>query len=369
MKRMVTVVLMLCIAMMCTTPFEAQSQNRRTGGGNSGNATKKENVQTKSVGSKTSEPKTKMVTPSGQTSRQNEPANRGSQASQQKKQNTPPAQVEDRRNNGGTHQGSNSHSAQISRRNSDVGRQNIPSNRDVKPAPKNNNNAPYYNRPKERKPNAVQYHNQPPKPRGPEYTRPFLEPKRSPMPSHRYGDHYFGYRLNTLPRGYMTMRVGGIDYYYYDGIYYRPYRAGGYYVCRPPRGTSIASTLFNVALTAIAVNTIRNSMERAQRAAELSRVYSTRNTGYVVRTSDDYYNTNLANQLNQEYYYQDGVFYILNNGQYYVIEAPIGALVTEIPNDYDEIELDGRTYYLVENTLYKTTVIDGALYFEVVSNL
>jgi hypothetical protein len=45
MKKMTCVVLMLCIAMMCTTPFEAQSQNRRTGGGNSGNATKKENVQ------------------------------------------------------------------------------------------------------------------------------------------------------------------------------------------------------------------------------------------------------------------------------------------------------------------------------------
>ena len=74
-------------------------------------------------------------------------------------------------------------------------------------------------------------------------------------------------------------------------------------------------------------------------------------------------------KLHQEYYYQDGVFYILQNGQYYVIEAPIGALVTQIPADYDEIELNGRTYYQVENTIYKTTVIDGALYFEVVTNL
>ena len=37
--------------------------------------------------------------------------------------------------------------------------------------------------------------------------------------------------------------------------------------------------------------------------------------------------------------------------------------------DYDEIVLEGKTYYLVENTLYKATVLDGALYFEVVSNL
>ena len=31
--------------------------------------------------------------------------------------------------------------------------------------------------------------------------------------------------------------------------------------------------------------------------------------------------------------------------------------------------IDGKTYYQVENTLYKATVIDGALYFEVVCNL
>ena len=386
MKRFATVVLMLCIAMMCTTPFEAQSQNRRTGGGNSGNATKKEqpvrssgssstvtrsgnsgnNSNRSTTASRSSEPKTKMATPSGQTNR-NTQATRSSQTTTRPA--APKAQVQDRRSNGTVKQNnSNSHSAQISRKNSDVGRQNIPSNKDNRPSGKNkgNFNDPVY---RDHKPAAVQYHNEPPRPRGPQYERPFLEPKHRPMPSYRYGDHFFGHRLRTLPRGYVTMRIGDLDYYFYDGIYYRPYRLGGYYVCRPPRGTAFASTMFNVALNAILINNIRNEIERAQRAAELSRIYSTRNAGYVVRTSDDYYTTNIANQLNQEYYYQDGVFYILQNGQYYVIEAPIGALVTQIPADYDEIELDGKTYYLVENTLYKTTVIDGALYFEVVSNL
>ena len=376
MKRFATVVLMLCIAMMCTTPFEAQSQNRRTGGGNSGNATKKEqpvrssgsSTTTGTTTTRSSEPKTKMATPSGssQNHRSTQPATR------------PAGQVQDRRNDNTVKQGnSGSHSAQISRKNSDVGRQNIPSKNENK-APKPNNNKnnhkngkfddPVY-RNSGHKPAAVQYHNEPPRPRAPHYERPYLEPRHMPAPSYRYGDHYFGHRLNTLPRGYVKVHVGGLDYYFYDGIYYRPYALGGYYVCRPPRGTTIASTLLNVALTAITINTIRNEIERAQRAAELSRVYSTRNKGYVVRTSDDYYTGNIAAQLNQEYYYQDGVFYILHNGQYYVIEAPIGALVTEIPADYDEIELDGKTYYLVEDTIYKTTVIDGALYFEVVCNL
>lgn len=355
MKRFATVVLTLCIALMCTTPFEAQSQNRRTGGGNSGNATKKEQPVRSSGSSTTtrsSEPKTKIATPSGQTAR---PA-------------APKAQVQDRRSNATVNHSGNSHSAQISRKNSEVGRQNIPSG-NHKPSGNHGYNDPIYRNNGNHKPNAVQYHNHAPAKRAPNYSRPYLEPKHAPMPSYRYGNHYFGHRIHSLPRGYVTMRVGGLDYYYYDGIYYRPYRAGGYYICRPPRGTTIASTLFNVALTAIAINTIRNEIDRAQRAAELSRVYSTRNNGYVIRTSDDYYTGNIATQLNQEYYYQDGVFYILQNGQYYVIEAPIGALVTEIPADYDEIELDGETFYLVENTLYKVTVIDGALYFEVVSNL
>ena len=89
MKKMTCVVLMLCIAMMCTTPFEAQSQNRRTGGGNSGTATKKENVQTKKE-----QPQTKMVTPSGQTQRQSRPAGDNTQTTAPKKQNK--SSLEDR---------------------------------------------------------------------------------------------------------------------------------------------------------------------------------------------------------------------------------------------------------------------------------
>ncbi len=390
------VVLMLCIAMMCTTPFEVQGQNRRTGGGNSGSVTKKEQSSSKSsvsqgAATRSTQSAPRAVTPSGQN-RPSTPARTGSGSSvtrqsgsssstpiarpQQQTRKTqsatqprPSGQVQDRRSTNVAPNGSGSHSARISRQNSEVGRQNIPKQREARPSNAPGNRPGATIRPKGDPRPSVQYHNRPPRPRGSAFDRPFLEPRHIPMPSYRYGDHYFGHRLHTLPRGYTMIHVGGLDYYYLDGIYYRPYRAGGYYVCRPPLGTRIASTLFNVALTAIAINTLRNEVERAQRAATLSRVYATTNTGYVVRTSDDYYNTNLVGQLNQDYYYQDGVFYILNNGEYYVIEPPIGALVTQIPTDYDEIELDGRTYYLVENTLYKTTVIDGALYFEVVSNL
>ena len=205
--------------------------------------------------------------------------------------------------------------------------------------------------------------------RAPIYSRPYLEPRHRPMPSYHYGYHYFGHRIHTLPIGYSLIRVGYRDYYYYDGIYYRPYWDGGYYICRPPLGTRIAATLFDMAMTTIAINTIRNEIERARAAAELSAYYAAQNANYTVRTSDDYYNANLLSQAGQDYYYQDGVFYTLKNGEYCVIEAPIGALVDEIPEDYDEIELGGKTYYQVEDTLFKPAIIDGKLRFEVVCNL
>ena len=216
-------------------------------------------------------------------------------------------------------------------------------------------------------PAAVHHHA--PVHRGPAYARPYLEPRHRPIPYHHHGYHYFGHRIHTLPIGYSVIRVGYRDYYYYDGIYYRPYWDGGYYICRPPLGTVIASTLFDVAMTTIAINTIRNEIERARIAAELSSYYAAQNANYTLRTSDDYYNTNLVNQAGQNYYYQDGVFYTLQNGEYRVIEAPIGALVDEIPEDYDEIELGGKTYYQVEDTLFKPTIINGKLTFEVACNL
>ncbi|MBR5019360.1 MAG: hypothetical protein IKX53_06970, partial [Bacteroidales bacterium] len=220
-----------------------------------------------------------------------------------------------------------------------------------------------------RSPRPAIAHNPRPSHRGPAFSRPFLEPRHRPLPSYHYGHHYFGHRIHSLPFGYSLIRVGYRDYYFYDGIYYRPYWDGGYYICRPPLGTRIASTLFDMALTAIAINTIRTEIERAQLAAQLSSYYAAQNADYVVRTSDDYYNTNLVRQANQNYYYQDGVFYTLEDGQYCVIEAPIGAMVDEIPEDYDEVELDGKTYYQVEDVLFKPTILKGKLCFEVVCNL
>lgn len=49
----------------------------------------------------------------------------------------------------------------------------------------------------------------------------------------------FGVHINVLPFGYYPFYIGANPYYYYDGIYYRPYSGGGYEVTAPPLGATV----------------------------------------------------------------------------------------------------------------------------------
>ena len=94
------------------------------------------------------------------------------------------------------------------------------------------------------------------------------------------------------------------------------------------------------------------------------------------RANDAY---SLANRLglaqsyayaDKEYFYQDGVFYIINSkGKYEVIVPPAGALVEELPDDYDVITLGGNDYYKVDDTVYRLTLVEGTPYLEVLGQM
>ncbi|MBQ0124246.1 MAG: hypothetical protein KBS58_05355 [Bacteroidales bacterium] len=47
----------------------------------------------------------------------------------------------------------------------------------------------------------------------------------------------------------------------------------------------------------------------------------------------------------------------------------MGALVSQLPDGYEEVVIDGNLYYQVDNVLYKTTVYSGLPYFEVAAVL
>ncbi|NLD22355.1 MAG: hypothetical protein GX664_07805 [Bacteroidales bacterium] len=140
---------------------------------------------------------------------------------------------------------------------------------------------------------------------------------------------------------------------------------------RPPRptiGSRIRANMLHRALTLARINRINDAVRRSENAAYLARRYSiVVNTNYVPRT---YAEISARIDDRTDYYYDDGVFYVLDrDGDYYVIEPPIGALVESLPRDYERVYLNDELYYQVENTLYKLSVVNGIPYFEVICNL
>lgn len=75
--------------------------------------------------------------------------------------------------------------------------------------------------------------------------RPVTRPRIYYRPAYRLPyrySHYgpaFGVRINVLPFGYSRFFIGNDPFYYYDGIYYRPYKSGGYQVAQPPLGAIV----------------------------------------------------------------------------------------------------------------------------------
>ncbi len=69
---------------------------------------------------------------------------------------------------------------------------------------------------------------------------------------------------------------------------------------------------------------------------------------------------------NDYYYYYGGAFYI-NNGQgYQVVPAPIGAVVTQIPDGAVEQQINGQDLLVFNNTYYQPISQDGQDAYQVV---
>ena len=213
-------------------------------------------------------------------------------------------------------------------------------------------------------------------------------------PGHFWGDHphYYGYRIHALPPTWRRISHWGIDYYYYNGIYYRPY-GGGYVVCRPPFGTPLEHAIDRAILRAIrfayyydTYRTYESVFDYYNVIARQNLIIAQQNARIIARNSNYAINSNkalsayeLANRLglvqsyayaNSEYFYQDGVFYTVSaSGVYTTIVPPAGALVTSLPDDYEVIVMGGIEYYLVDNTVYRTTVFEGEPYLEVLGQM
>ena len=227
--------------------------------------------------------------------------------------------------------------------------------------------------------------------RVPPRSRGFLSYDR---PYHFYADHphYYGFRVNYIPPRYRRLRHWGIDYYLYNGIYYRLF-GNVYVVCRPPFGTLIDRAIDRAIFNSVRFSyycsdpywTYRTVFDNYETIAAQNRIIAQnnaaiarQNASYALNSTRALSAYEIANSLglvqsyayaNSEYFYQDGVFYVEQNGQYTVIIPPAGALVTSLPEDYETIVMNGVEYYLVDNTVYRTMLFESQPYLEVLGQM
>jgi hypothetical protein len=110
-----------------------------------------------------------------------------------------------------------------------------------------------------------------------------------------------GYRINSLPSGYRTEVISGGNYYYNDGVYYRP-ESQGYVVVEAPRTSRYYAEYDRHRYS----NSYRN-----QRGANVS-VISHLPSGYRVvnHGGNQYY------QAGDNYYRREGNGYIVVSSPY-----------------------------------------------------
>lgn len=227
------------------------------------------------------------------------------------------------------------------------------------------------------------------------------------------GYHYFGYRVTSLPARYVRRVFWGIPYFIVDDVYYR-YRSGSYYVCRPPFGVvftpavSLADAICSFAFYANVCYTFSTINENAEMITSQNRIIAENNATIAAQNElIALQNQTIANQnaviaanaagpsslnsglaaessrladrlglvqsyasVSGDYYYDDGVFFTKDvSGKYVTIVPPAGAIVEKLPDDYRIVTLDGEEYYAVDDTVYRTAVIDGTPYFEVLGQM
>lgn len=214
-------------------------------------------------------------------------------------------------------------------------------------------------------------------------------------PGHFYDHHHphcFGFRVEVLPPRYKVVRYFGIDYYIYNDVYYRPYR-DHYIVCRPPFGVTIARSVVDISFVTVnfayysnvyrtfgAIDANNRYIDQQNRIiAQNNATIMAQNRAIAMNPNSALSSYEIANRLglvqsyayaDRNYFYQDGVFYIVNaGGQYQVIVPPAGALVQNLPEDYDIITLGGVQYYRVDDTVYRLTLVSGSPYLEVLGQM
>jgi hypothetical protein len=136
-----------------------------------------------------------------------------------------------------------------------------------------------------------------------------------------WNDFAFGRRLGVLPLGYLSLQIGGVPYYYSDGIYYQP-ADGGYQEVYPPVGAAVPQPPDG------AIEVVAGG---------------------------------------QTYYYAGGAFYLQQpDGTYAIAPTPLGVVVPELPPGAVQVSVNGTVAYQFNGIYYEPVFVNGVTQYETV---
>jgi hypothetical protein len=136
---------------------------------------------------------------------------------------------------------------------------------------------------------------------------------------HFWHDFAFGRRLAALPVGFLALQIGGVPYYYSDGIYYQP-ADSGYQEVYPPVGAAVP--------------------QPPDGAIEID-------------------------AGGQAYYYAGGAFYVQRpDGSYAIAPTPLGVVVPELPPGAIQVYVMGTVAYQFNGVYYEPVFANGVTQYE-----
>jgi hypothetical protein len=195
---------------------------------------------------------------------------------------------------------------------------------------------PYYNRP------VYNYHQ-------PVY--------RSPYSYVHFGPS-FGFRINVLPFGYYPFYYGGYQYYYNDGIYYRPYSGGGYEVAAPPLGATVKRLPSGTKVTVIdgvKYYELGGTFYQEEINEKNKAIYKVVGTDGVLNTGNDNDNGEAINEGDAVALPQDNPAPVTNTA---IAPAP-GTRFDKLPEGSKAVVIKKEKYYVSPAGVYYQEVIDG----------
>lgn len=169
----------------------------------------------------------------------------------------------------------------------------------------------------------------------------------------------FGFRLSILPFGYYPFYLGSNPYYYYQGIYYRPYNDGGYEVTAPPLGATVKH------LPTGAKATIINGQKYYELGGTFyeEQIEANNKLRYVVVGTDGVINTIEQDQNQVKPDVQD-------NAPSALPEPPLsqGSNLNQLPTNSKVVLINEQKYYLAPSGIYYKEIIDAnnSISYEVV---